>query len=255
MWKARDDGRFYHFKTYPICNWSGDLGPKEATGDRQAPEGVYSISQTQMNPNSKLYLAFNLGYPNAYDRSWNRTGEALMVHGNCKSAGCYAMTDALAEEIYGLAREAFRGRQTSFDVHALPFRMTNEKLARFQQHKWFAFWRTPEGRVRLLRGQSRSAIGRRVRKRALCRECRATSLRPHRSRGPLPALPAPDARAVCAEAHGRHARVAEGHGAGTKTRNPAEVEAAANLAQQMQSAQTETGSTTMPPASALGFNQ
>ncbi len=29
VWKMRDDGRFYHFKTYPICNWSGELGPKQ----------------------------------------------------------------------------------------------------------------------------------------------------------------------------------------------------------------------------------
>ncbi|MGE0024321.1 MAG: L,D-transpeptidase family protein [Hyphomicrobium sp.] len=142
VWKMRGDGRYYHFKTYPICNWSGELGPKQAQGDKQAPEGFYSISQTQMNPNSKYYLAFNLGYPNAYDRSLGRTGEALMVHGKCKSAGCYAMTDALAEEIYALARDAFRGGQTSFEVHAFPFRMTQEKLDRFKKHKWHAFWRT-----------------------------------------------------------------------------------------------------------------
>ena len=114
VWKARDDGRFYHFKTYPICNWSGELGPKVTQGDKQAPEGFYTVAQGQMKPDSKFYLAFNLGYPNAYDRALNRTGEALMVHGKCKSAGCYAMTDALAEEIYGLAREAFIGGQTSF---------------------------------------------------------------------------------------------------------------------------------------------
>lgn len=142
VWKMRDDGRFYHFKTYPICNWSGDLGPKTTQGDKQAPEGFYTISETQMNPNSKFYLSFNIGYPNAYDRSLGRTGEALMVHGKCKSAGCYAMTDALAEEIYGLARDAFRSGQTSFQVHAFPFRMTQEKLDRFKGHKWYAFWKT-----------------------------------------------------------------------------------------------------------------
>ncbi|HEX2840948.1 murein L,D-transpeptidase family protein [Hyphomicrobium sp.] len=142
VWKMRDDGRFYHFKTYPICNWSGELGPKQFQGDKQAPEGFYTISQSQMNPNSKFYLAFNLGYPNAYDRSLGRTGEALMVHGKCKSAGCYAMTDALAEEIYALARDAFRSGQTGFEVHAFPFRMTQEKLDRFKQHKWYAFWKT-----------------------------------------------------------------------------------------------------------------
>jgi len=142
VWKMRDDGRYYHFKTYPICNWSGELGPKVEQGDMQAPEGFYTIAASQMNPNSKYYLAFNLGYPNAYDRALNRTGEALMIHGKCKSAGCYAMTDALAEEIYGLAREALRGGQTSFSVHAFPFRMTQEKLDRFKKNKWYAFWST-----------------------------------------------------------------------------------------------------------------
>jgi murein L,D-transpeptidase YafK len=142
VWKMRDDGRFYHFKTYPICNWSGELGPKQVQGDKQAPEGFYTISQTQMNPNSKYHLAFNLGYPNAYDQSLGRTGESLMVHGKCKSVGCYAMTDALAEEIYGLARDALRSGQTSFQVHAFPFRMTQEKLDRFKTTKWYAFWST-----------------------------------------------------------------------------------------------------------------
>ncbi len=142
VWKARDDGRFYHFKTYPICNWSGELGPKLEQGDKQAPEGFYTIAREQMKPDSQYYLAFNLGYPNAYDRSLNRTGSSIMVHGKCKSAGCYAMTDALAEEIYGLAREAFNGGQPAIEVHAFPFRMTDEKLARFKGHKWYAFWKT-----------------------------------------------------------------------------------------------------------------
>jgi len=142
VWKARDDGRFYHFKTYPICNWSGAVGPKTALGDRQAPEGFYRVSEEQMNPNSQYYLAFNLGYPNAYDRSLRRTGTSLMVHGKCRSAGCYAMTDALMEEIYALAREALKGGQETFEVHAFPFRMTKENMARYRGNKNYAFWRT-----------------------------------------------------------------------------------------------------------------
>jgi murein L,D-transpeptidase YafK len=142
IWKARDDGRFYHFKTYPICNWSGEIGPKLKKGDKQAPEGFYTVTPRQMKPDSSFHVAFNLGFPNAYDRANNRTGEYLMVHGKCKSAGCYAMTDALAEEIYALAREAFRGGQSSFEVHAFPFRMTEDKLARFKKHKWYSFWAT-----------------------------------------------------------------------------------------------------------------
>lgn len=140
VWKAREDGRFYHFKTYPICNWSGELGPKLKKGDKQAPEGFYAVGPKQMKPDSSFHVAFNLGFPNAYDRAHDRTGEYLMIHGKCKSAGCYAMTDALAEEIYALARESFKNGQTAFAVHAFPFRMTNEKLARFKGQKNYAFW-------------------------------------------------------------------------------------------------------------------
>jgi murein L,D-transpeptidase YafK len=140
VWKQRDDGLFHHFKTYPICTWSGDLGPKLRQGDKQAPEGFYSIQKSQLNPRSSFHLAFNLGYPNAYDRSHGRTGDALMVHGKCTSAGCYAMTDALIEEIYALARETFDGGHASFPVHAFPFRMTDANMERHKGAKWYDFW-------------------------------------------------------------------------------------------------------------------
>jgi murein L,D-transpeptidase YafK len=142
IWKQRDDGRYYHFKTYPICNWSGDLGPKVRFGDRQAPEGFYNVSRDQMNPDSKYHLAMNLGFPNAYDRSQKRSGDFLMVHGGCKSAGCYAMTDGLIEEIYAIARESFIGGNDSIPVHAFPFRMSDENMARFAAHEAYPFWLT-----------------------------------------------------------------------------------------------------------------
>jgi murein L,D-transpeptidase YafK len=142
IWKAKDDGRYYHFKTYPICTWSGELGPKVVQGDKQAPEGFYTVTPGQMNPNSQFHLAFNLGYPNDFDKANGRTGSALMVHGDCRSAGCFAMTDALIEEIYALARESFRGGQTKFHVHAFPFRMTEENMKRHKDSKWYSFWKT-----------------------------------------------------------------------------------------------------------------
>ncbi|MCB1511963.1 MAG: murein L,D-transpeptidase, partial [Hyphomicrobiaceae bacterium] len=142
IWKQRPDGRFYLFRTYPICNWSGGLGPKRRKGDKQSPEGFYSVAKWQMNPNSSFHLAFNLGYPNAYDRANGRTGDFLMVHGKCKSAGCYAMTDALIEEIYALAREAFSGGQERFEVHAFPFRMTEANLLRHKNNPNYKFWMT-----------------------------------------------------------------------------------------------------------------
>ncbi|MBN9261175.1 MAG: murein L,D-transpeptidase [Hyphomicrobium sp.] len=142
IWKARDDGRFYHFKTYPICTWSGELGPKVRTGDKQAPEGFYTITKNQMNPKSSFHLSFNLGYPNAFDRAQGRTGDFLMVHGKCTSAGCYAMTDGLVEEIYALAREQFEAGHDSFEVHAFPFRMTDENMVRHRGSPHYGFWRT-----------------------------------------------------------------------------------------------------------------
>ena len=89
VWKQTRDGQYALLKTYPICKWSGDLGPKKKEGDRQAPEGFYTITPGQMNPNSNYYLAFNTGFPNAYDRSHGYTGSELMVHGDCSSRGCY----------------------------------------------------------------------------------------------------------------------------------------------------------------------
>jgi murein L,D-transpeptidase YafK len=142
VWKVRDDGRYYLFKTYPICSWSGALGPKLRQGDRQAPEGFYTITREQMRPDSQVHLAFNLGYPNAFDKAHRRTGDALMVHGGCTSSGCYAMTDALMEEIYALAREAFAGGQEAIYVHAFPFRMTETNMARHAKSQWASFWKT-----------------------------------------------------------------------------------------------------------------
>jgi murein L,D-transpeptidase YafK len=140
VWKQKDDGHFYHFKTYPICSYSGKLGPKINQGDRQAPEGFYLVNMDQMNPRSKYHLAFNVGFPNAYDRAYGRTGADIMVHGDCTSSGCYAMTDAVVEEIYILAREALQGGQSAFQIQAFPFRMTPAKMAEHKSDEWYDFW-------------------------------------------------------------------------------------------------------------------
>ena len=141
VWKKARDGRFVHLKTFPICRWSGQLGPKLRMGDRQAPEGFYAVAPGQMNPNSAYHLSFDLGFPNAYDRAHGATGKFLMVHGICSSAGCYAMTDAQVEEIYSLAREAFAGGQAAFQVQAYPFRMTAQNMARHRLERHIDFWR------------------------------------------------------------------------------------------------------------------
>jgi len=141
VWKEDHSGRMALLKTYPICRWSGDLGPKVKQGDRQAPEGFYTITPSLMNPNSNYYLSINIGFPNTYDRANGRTGSFLMIHGDCSSAGCYAMTDEQVAEIYALARESFFGGQSSFQIQAFPFRMTPQNMARHRNSPHMAFWK------------------------------------------------------------------------------------------------------------------
>jgi murein L,D-transpeptidase YafK len=141
VWKQDTRGRFQLLKVYPICRWSGDLGPKVNEGDRQTPEGFYTITPALMNPNSNYYLAINTGFPNAFDRANDRDGTFLMIHGDCSSSGCYAMTDEQIGEIYALARESFLGSRQSFQIQAYPFRMTPANLARHRTSPNMAFWK------------------------------------------------------------------------------------------------------------------
>jgi len=138
LW-LRKNGRFNLYKTFPICKWSGRLGPKIKEADYQSPEGFYSVSAKQLNPNSNYYRAFNVGYPNAFDRQNGRTGGLVMVHGACKSVGCFAMTDRGIEEIYGFVEAALRAGQKEIAVHIFPFRMSDAAIARETGGGWLAF--------------------------------------------------------------------------------------------------------------------
>ena len=140
VWMQKASGDYVLFRSYSICNWSGDVGPKMREGDKQAPEGFYIVTARQMNPNSEHYLSFNIGFPNAYDRAHGYTGSYLMVHGGCRSSGCYAITDEAIQELYILAREAFTKGQREFPVHAFPFKMTQEAMTFRAGHKWDSFW-------------------------------------------------------------------------------------------------------------------
>lgn len=131
---------FQKLHTYPICKFSGFLGPKLKEGDRQAPEGFYSVTAKQLNPGSRHYRAFNLGFPNEFDRAHGRTGSALMVHGGCTSIGCYAMTDLGVGEIYRVVERALSAGQKKVPVHVFPFRMTQDNLNDYPNHRWKAFW-------------------------------------------------------------------------------------------------------------------
>ena len=141
VWKQDTTGRFEILKTFPICRWSGDLGPKFYEGDRQAPEGFYTITPELINPNSSFYLAINMGFPNSFDKANDRDGTFLMIHGDCASSGCYAMTDEQISEIYSLARNSFLGGRPSFQIQAYPFRLTPANLARHRNSPNLAFWK------------------------------------------------------------------------------------------------------------------
>jgi len=136
----RTETVYEHLKDYPICAFSGYLGPKLKEGDRQAPEGFYKVKKHQLNPNSKYHLSFNLGYPNEYDRAHERTGTFLMVHGNCVSDGCYAMTDEKIQEIYTLVEGSLEKGQKYVQVHAYPYYMTEENLNVYENSVWYDFW-------------------------------------------------------------------------------------------------------------------
>ena len=141
VWKQDTTGRFQILKTYPICRWSGDLGPKLWEGDRQTPEGFYRVTPELMNPHSSFYLSMNIGYPNGFDKANKRDGSLLMIHGDCWSVGCFAMTDEQMSEIYSLARDSFLGVQRSFQVQAYPFRLTPANLARHRNNPNLDFWK------------------------------------------------------------------------------------------------------------------
>jgi murein L,D-transpeptidase YafK len=134
------DEVYRHLKDYRICAYSGELGPKEKEGDKQSPEGFYKVKKHHLNPNSKFHLSFNLGYPNDYDKAHKRTGSFLMVHGNCVSIGCYAMTDEKIEEIYALVEAALDQGQKYVQVHIYPFRMTEKNMALYDESEWYDFW-------------------------------------------------------------------------------------------------------------------
>ena len=139
LWVRKGEA-FALFETYPICRYSGELGPKLKEGDLQAPEGFYEVTPKLMNPWSQFHLSFNIGYPNTFDRAHGRTGSYIMVHGNCVSTGCFAMTDAKIEEIYALVDAALRKGQKRVPVHVFPFPLTEERLAPMGQSPWLDFW-------------------------------------------------------------------------------------------------------------------
>lgn len=139
IWKEKD-GAFVKFASYPICHWSGSLGPKLRDGDKQAPEGFYAVDRALSRHVGRWPRSLNIGYPNIFDQSLARTGSNILIHGGCSSIGCYAMTNPVMDEIYQLAEAALDGGQTYIPIHSYPFRMTDENMKKHEDSPWIGFW-------------------------------------------------------------------------------------------------------------------
>ncbi len=139
LWVKSDD-KFKLCKIYPICAYSGELGPKLKQGDKQSPEGFYTVTKKQLKPNSRYHLALNIGFPNQFDKHNGRTGTYLMIHGKCSSTGCYAMGNNQIEEIYKMANASLLTNNDSFDVHIFPFKMTVQNISIYKNSQWHKFW-------------------------------------------------------------------------------------------------------------------
>jgi murein L,D-transpeptidase YafK len=140
MWMLKG-GRFELFRRFPICKWSGELGPKLAEGDKQSPEGVYFITGGDLIVNARWHRAMNISFPNQRDRALGLTGSSILIHGKCSSIGCFALTDEYVEDVYEIVQSALEEGQPRVPVHIFPFELTREKLAAQAGDEWSDFWK------------------------------------------------------------------------------------------------------------------
>ena len=125
--QGKKDAPYTLLKTYDICAAAGELGPKRRAGDHQVPEGYYRVSA--INRYTRFHLGLTVSYPNASDRILGRKGALggeIMIHGDCASLGCLAMTDPGIEEIYLLAARTYLGGGRHIPLHIFPTRLTLE---------------------------------------------------------------------------------------------------------------------------------
>lgn len=134
VWKLVGS-QYVLYDTFPICQASGELGPKKKQGDRQVPEGFYEINV--FNPASNFLLSLGLNYPNKRDAIVNKPprGGDIYIHGKCMSIGCLAMEDLPIEEIYCVALLAKAAGQQQIPVHIFPFKMNTENMSQYSLHE------------------------------------------------------------------------------------------------------------------------
>lgn len=139
VWKEKN-GEMVLFATYPICHWSGSLGPKLRQGDKQAPEGFYTVTKKQLHHSPRWPRSLLINFPNILDQAEARTGSDILIHGGCTSVGCFAMTNPVSDEIHRLTTATLEAGQEHIPIHIFPFRMTAEKMSTHQSTAWQPFW-------------------------------------------------------------------------------------------------------------------
>ncbi len=125
------DSTFTLIKEIPICEISGEIGPKRRSQDLQVPEGFYRICE--LNPYSKYYLSMKINYPNASDSIRGvkgRLGNLIYIHGGCESSGCIAINDDRMKELYVYCIEAYNAGQEEIPVTIFPALLDDIRYAR-----------------------------------------------------------------------------------------------------------------------------
>ncbi len=137
VWAAdQTSGPLTHVTTYKICALSGVPGPKKAEGDFQVPEGFYTLNL--FNRASSYHLSMRISYPNSRDRKLRYTGSAIMIHGDCVSIGCLAMSDERIEELWVMATGLKNGK---VHVHLFPGHGLDGFIAKAKTPELASFWR------------------------------------------------------------------------------------------------------------------
>jgi len=134
LWaKNTSDTVYVLVKEFPICELSGDVGPKRRSHDLQVPEGFYHISK--LNPYSKYYLSMEINYPNASDSIRGvrgRLGNEIYIHGSCISSGCLAMTDDKIKELFVYCIEAYNSGQEKINLTMFPAQLNDANYSRLK---------------------------------------------------------------------------------------------------------------------------
>jgi murein L,D-transpeptidase YafK len=135
LWaKNISDTCFVLIKKFPICEISGEIGPKRRYHDLQVPEGFYRISS--MNPYSKYYLSMQINYPNASDSIrgvQGHLGNLIYIHGDCISSGCIAINDENIKEFFVYCIEAYNSGQKDIEMTIFPAQLTDATYSRLMK--------------------------------------------------------------------------------------------------------------------------